>query len=156
MSDAPPVRPAPEDVSALIARIDDSWREFLASLDDIPDERLEEPGAVGEWSLKNLFGHIGYWDDLALRNADAALAGQSASFDDWEELNEADHAARRGRTLPEERAAMHQAHAALLERLEGIAGIEAAMIDEAIKGASYEHYDEHTIDVRDWRDRVGA
>lgn len=146
---------APADVGDLIERIDEAWRGLMAVLDDIPEERLEEPGVVGEWSLKNLFGHIAFWDDQALQNIDPALAGQPDTHDDWQALNEADHAARLARTLPEERSAMHQAHAALLERLEGIAGIEAEPLDEAIKGCSYEHYAEHAVDVREWRQRAG-
>lgn len=128
----------------------------MATLEDIPEERMEEGGVVGEWSLKSLFGHMAFWDDQALQNIDLALAGRPERHDDWQAMNEADHAARLGRSLPEERTAMHQAHAALIERLEGVAGLEATAIDEAIKGSSYEHYAEHTVDVREWRTRAGV
>lgn len=155
MSDTTP-SPAPATVSDLLQRIEDSWRAFLASLDDLDDDALLEPGAVGEWSLKDLLGHIAYWDDLGRENAALALSGNARTFEDYEALNQADHAARRGRTLAEERAAMHQAHAALVADLEERLHLDAAAIDEAIAGSTYGHYDEHVVDIRAWRERRGV
>jgi hypothetical protein len=70
-------------------------------------------------------------------------------------MNDADHAAHQERTLPEQRAAMHQAHALLVERLESVAGIEATRIDEAIRVDTYEHYQDHIKDIRAWRQQAG-
>lgn len=156
MTEGSPSRPAPADVHALIERIDEAWRGFLAACDGIPEERLEEPGVAGEWSLRNLYGHLGFWDQQAIRDAESALAGRANANDNWQELNDADHAARHGRTLPEERAAMHQAHAALIAYLEGVSHLDAAALDEAIKGSSYGHYEEHIPDVTGWRERNGV
>ncbi|MEZ4561344.1 MAG: ClbS/DfsB family four-helix bundle protein [Thermomicrobiales bacterium] len=150
-----PTSPAPANVADLLQRIDASWSVFLASLDDLREDQLLEPNAVGVWSLKELLGHIAFWDNLGRENAARALAGNVREFDDYEELNQADHAARQGRTLAEERTAMHQAHAALVADLEARAELEAAAIDRAIAGATYEHYDEHLADVRAWREKHG-
>jgi hypothetical protein len=136
--------------------MEDSWRAFLASLDDLTEDLLLEPNAVGEWSLKELLGHIAFWDDLGRENAALALSGRARQFDDFEALNQADHAARQGRTLAEERAAMHQAHARLVVDLEELVELDATAIDAAIAGATYEHYDEHLADVRAWRERRGV
>ena len=117
---------------------------------------MSDPGVIGEWSLKDLFGHLAFWDEHAVAEIERALAGLPREDDAWQEMNEADHAARRDRTLPEQRAAMHQAHAALVERLESVAGIEAARIDEAIRVDTYEHYRDHITDIRTWRQRAGV
>ena len=156
MAEPSPSRPAPADVHALIARIDESWREFLAACDGIPEERGNEPGVVGDWSLTNLYGHIGFWDQQAIHDAESALAGRPNANDDWQELNDADHAARHGRTLPEERTAMHQAHAALIAHLEGVSHLDAGALDDAIKASSYGHYEEHIPDIAGWRERSGV
>jgi hypothetical protein len=147
---------APADVHALIERIDEAWRELFAVLDDIPEDRLSDPGVIGAWSLKDLFGHLAFWDEHALAEIERALAGLPREDNTWQEMNEADHAARRDRKLPEQRAAMHQAHAALVERLESVAGIEAAHIDAAIRPDTYEHYRDHIADIRTWRQRTGV
>ena len=144
---------APQNVFDLLQRIESSWSAFLITLEDLTEDQLMEPGAVGEWSLKELLGHVAFWDDLGRENAALALSGQARQCDDFEALNQADHAARRGRTLAEERAAMHQAHAALVADLEDRGELDAAAIDKAIAGSTYEHYDEHAADVRSWRER---
>lgn len=141
-------------VAEVLQRIDDSWRALLAALDDVPEERLQEPDAVGDWSIKHLYGHIAFWDKLISEKVAAALAGHPISYANWQELNEADHAARLGRSLPEERAAMHQAHAALLASLASLEGLPGAQIDDVVKGSTYEHYDEHVVDLRDWLART--
>ncbi len=146
----------PEDVRALLARIEDSWSALMESLDGIPDDRLEEPGAVGEWSLKDVLGHIAFWDEVAVKDAERALAGQPEDHDDYQAMNDADYLRRRDHSLPEQRSAMHQAHAALVDYLDDIEGLDATALDAAIKGDTYEHYDEHVADIRTWRERAGV
>jgi hypothetical protein len=149
-------REAPADVNALLERIEEAWRQLFAALDGIPEDKMSDPGVIGEWSLKDLFGHLAFWDEHAVAEIERALAGLPREDNAWQEMNEADHAARQDRTLPEQRSAMHQAHAALVERLEGVAGIEAARIDEAIRPDTYEHYLDHIADIRTWRQRTGV
>src|SRR5215211_9331074 len=149
-------REAPADVHALLERIEEAWRQLFAALDDIPEDRMSDPGMIGEWSLKDLFGHLAFWDEHAVAEIKRAMAGLPREDNTWQEMNEADHAARQDHTLPEQRAAIHQAHAALVERLEGVAGIEAARIDEAIRVDTYEHYRDHIKDIQSWRQRAGV
>ncbi|HKH29153.1 MAG TPA: maleylpyruvate isomerase N-terminal domain-containing protein [Sphingomicrobium sp.] len=156
MTDETTSREAPADVRALLERIEEAWRQLFAVLDDIPEERMSDPGVIGEWSLKDLFGHLAFWDEHAVAEIERALAGLPREDNAWQEMNDTDHAARRDHTLPEQRAAMHQAHAALVERLEGVAGIEAAPIDEAIRVDTYEHYLDHIKDIQSWRQRASV
>ena len=156
MTDETASHEASEDVHGLLARIDQAWRRLFAALDDIPEDRMSDTGVIGEWSLKDLFGHLAFWDENAVREIERTLAGLPRQDNEWQEMNEADHAARRDRTLPEQRAAMHQAHAALVERLESVAGIEAAPIDAAIRPDTYEHYEDHIADILTWRQRAGV
>jgi hypothetical protein len=147
---------APGDVHALLERIEEAWRDLFAALDDIPENQMSDPGVIGEWSLKDLFGHLAFWDEHAVAEIERALAGLPRADNAWQEMNEVDHAARRDHTLPEQRSAMHQAHAALVERLESVAGIEAEHIDEAIRPDTYDHYRDHTKDIQTWRQRTGV
>jgi hypothetical protein len=146
----------PDDVRALLARIETSWSALMDTLEGIPDDRWEEPGAVGEWSLKDVLGHIAFWDEVALLDAERALAGLPDDHDDFQAMNDADYLRRRDRSLPDQRSAMHQAHAALVDYLDDIEGLKATALDAAIKGDTYEHYDEHVVDIRAWRQRIGV
>src|SRR5215211_2477033 len=75
MTDESTSREAPADVHTLLLRIEEAWRQLFAVLDDIPEERLSDPGVIGEWSLKDLFGHLAFWDDHATEEIERALAG---------------------------------------------------------------------------------
>lgn len=156
MLDGNQTREAPPDVNALLERIEEGWRALMHALADIPEDRMDDPGACGEWSIKNVMGHTAFWDEQALAKIERTLAGLPDEESDFQALNEADHAARLGRTLAEERSAMHQAHAAVVARLEEVAGIEASKLDEAIRPDTYDHYAEHAQDIRGWRQREGV
>jgi hypothetical protein len=155
MSEGREQREAPGDNLALRGRIDEGWREFLSALEGIPEDRLEESGACGDWSTKNLMGHLAFWDEHVLEEIDRALAGQPVEEVDFQALNDADQAERKGRTLAEEREAMHRVHAAVVDRLAGATGSEAARLDRAIGRHTYEHYAAHARDIQQWRHRVG-
>ena len=152
MSDESVDRETPADVHDLLERIDEAWRQLMVALDDIPEDRLSDPGVIGDWSLKDLFGHLAFWDENAVREIDRALAGLPRQDNEWQAMNEADYAARRDHTVPEQRSAMHQAHAALVERLEDVAGIEAARIDAAIVPTPTTLQGAFS-DIRAWRQR---
>ena len=68
---------------ALLERIDEAWRQLFAALDDIPEDRLSDPGVIGEWSLKDLFGHLAFWDEHAVAEIERALAGLPREDDAW-------------------------------------------------------------------------
>ncbi len=126
--------------------IDDSWERFLGVLDTVPVERLEEAGACGDWSVKDLMAHMAYWDDRAVIVADALGAGKQADPVDWEEVNEKEAALRSAWKLDESRREMHAAHQRMLEALERHPELEA----DIWQGDTFEHYDEHAADIRAW------
>ena len=57
-------------------RVDASWDGWLAALDGVPAERLIEPGVCGDWSVKDLIGHVAYWDDDALADVERIMKGR--------------------------------------------------------------------------------
>jgi hypothetical protein len=155
MSEEREQRQAPNEMQPLQGRIDQQWQEVLRALDGIPEERLEEPGVCGAWSAKNLMGHLAFWNDHVLGEIDRALAGHPEEDVDFQALNDVDQAERAGRTLTEEREAMHRAHAAVVARLAGATGSDAVRLDQAVGRHTYEHYAAHARDIRRWRHRVG-
>lgn len=155
MSEEREQREAPGDMGALLGRIDEGWREVLGTLEGIPEERLEEPGACGDWSAKNVMGHLAFWDAHVLAEIERALAGQPEQQVDFQALNDADQAERVGRSLAQEREAMYRAHATVIARLEGLPGSDAARLEQAIGTHTYEHYAVHARDIQRWRQRVG-
>lgn len=124
--------------------IDANWQEFMSVLDSVPEDRLEEAGACGEWSVKDLMAHMAFWDDRAALVADALGAGKETEPIDWQEVNTREAALRAGWTLEESRKEMIAAHERLLDAVER----HSDLAPDVWKDDTFEHYAEHADDIR--------
>jgi uncharacterized protein (TIGR03083 family) len=133
-----------------------SWQSLLATLDGIPEDRMTEPGPVGDWSVKDIFGHIAFWDRMAIEAVRRRAAGQADRQLDWETLNETEAAARRDRPLDALRDEMLRTHERLLDTVRSLLDqdpTKEATIIDSLRADTYEHYDEHAAEIRAWRER---
>jgi hypothetical protein len=150
---------AADEIAVALERIEGSWRGLTAALDGIPEERLGEPGAVGEWSVKDVMGHLAFWDEQALLAAERHLAGQApVRVDDWQAMNEREAAARADRSVAEQRAELERAHGLLVALLRSRPPLDPAAVGlcGCMEEDTYQHYDEHAAEIRAWRERVGV
>jgi uncharacterized damage-inducible protein DinB len=60
-------------------------QSVLDLVDKVPPDRREEPGMVGKWSLKDLMGHLAYWDYVTRSQLEAEQAGIEPETDDRDE-----------------------------------------------------------------------
>ena len=137
--------------------VDASWDDWLAALDGIPEERLTEPGVCGDWSVKDLIGHVAYWDDDALADVERIMMGRGQAAGTVDERNAAAAATNATRSLDDLRAEMALTHETLVGVLRGLDPDDprALRICREIAEDTWEHYDEHAAEVRGWRQRVG-
>lgn len=133
-------------------RIDESWDAFLAVLDEVPEDRLEQKGACGVWSVKDLMAHMAYWDDRAVLVADTIGEGREVEPINWQEVNTQEAALRSSWSVDESRREMHAAHERLLEAVDRHPDLDP----ELWKDNTFGHYDEHAADVRAWREAQSA
>jgi uncharacterized damage-inducible protein DinB len=73
---------------ALAARLTEARNELLRLVRSLPPERLETPGAVGDWSVKDVIGHIASWEDRLLTLAQTVLNGHAPQIE-WIKDDEA-------------------------------------------------------------------
>src|SRR5688572_29093454 len=60
----------------LIARLDEEWRAMLDAVEVVPEAALMQPGAVGEWSVRDVMAHISTWEREFLRALPVILEGR--------------------------------------------------------------------------------
>ena len=72
-----------------------SYQRTLDVVDRFPIERREEPGVVGDWSLKDAMGHLAFWDAIEADELAASKAGTEFAFDDSDDSANAREAAMR-------------------------------------------------------------
>lgn len=127
--------------------IDTSWQNLQQALAGIPDDRMSETGVCGEWSTKDLLAHIAFWDDLDVEQIKARSIGAEIQPVDWQAANDKSSAERADWSLSRARQEFEDAHARLLALCADHPGYAAEIVDKD----TWEHYDEHAAQIREWR-----
>lgn len=144
--------------NGLIERIETHWRELLAALEGIPEEHLLAPGAVGTWSVKDLLGHIAYWDGEATARVRRIMAGKSPELPEdssWEVHSVEAVAQRADWSLERAWSNLHETHAAMLATLQAAREAGTVIPPGVIDNCTYNHYAEHIADLHAYRERLG-
>ena len=73
---------APSGVpEAIAAELVEARDEFFAALDALPAARRDAPDLVGEWGVRELIAHLGYWVGHAAESIHAAEQGRADTFE---------------------------------------------------------------------------
>jgi hypothetical protein len=119
----------PEEALETVARCHRDVRSLLAG---ISVEELEEPATIGggEWSAKDLVGHLTTWEEIALTSLEEWRRGERPAIEDTfavagsDALN-ADEVARKSvASAPELLRQFDEVHQQLAENLRGITSEE--------------------------------
>lgn len=136
----------PQPVSALIPKIETSWQRWLDAIERVPAHRRAESGVCGDWSVKDLLGHVAFWDTQVLDDIDAYESGQPPLLNPWEDWNHREVTRRAALPVETIAAEMHDAHARMLERLAAVREIDPTIV--AVD--TWEHYDAHAAEIDRW------
>jgi hypothetical protein len=164
----------PESQIAMLAEIRAEHARLLAVLARVPPGRMEEPGVIGDWSIKDVLAHLAMWYARAVTVIFQAERGEpkpvkpAAAPNPWGTLNAADIEAQKERPLDRIRVDFDGAHAQLLKRLDAWKD-DGALFDRALHksmqgqslasycfGNSAEHDAEHRLEIEAWLARSGA
>lgn len=136
--------------SAVLAAVDDSWRQFRNSLNNLVTEDMNQTGVHGDYTIADLIGHVTTWEwelVTALDRGQIEPVGDVANFN--ESARQSKHELTPRQILEE----MEQTHRSLRDELSKApsAFFEPDdplrnMIDER----SILHYDEHGRAIRIW------
>jgi len=67
---------------AFIDRLRIERIKWLALLEQVPPERREEPGVVGQWSVRDLVVHVAVWENWGANVAHSITEGRAWSNDE--------------------------------------------------------------------------
>ena len=60
----------------LLDTLDKAWQQFKESYRGLTDAQISQPGVIGEWSVKDIIGHVTTWEEEALKALALILQGQ--------------------------------------------------------------------------------
>ena len=149
----------PTDPAALARELETAHGAFLVVVGSLSDRRLRAPRLIGDWGLRELLAHLGYW------------AGNAAEALHWAEQGRADEFGRDALTVDERnevvarvagetdlataRAREEAAFGALLDRVRRADSASLAATTAAgetggsrTRDDGAEHYREHAAELR--------
>jgi hypothetical protein len=148
------------DKAQLLRKIDRAWSEFRGSYAGLPDAALTEAGAVDDWSVKDIIGHVTTWEAEAVKYLPLIGAGEtpprySVTYGGIDAFNALMTEEKRALPVAELLGQQEEVHARLLAIIE--AAPDALLARETrfrrrIRLDTYGHYPHHTAAIRTWRD----
>jgi hypothetical protein len=155
------VERTPEEMEALTLELVAARDEFLDALGDVEPALLTAPGLVGEWSGRELIGHMALWTEHAVQALAHAASGRLPEFGeeamDVDETNAVQAQKDAGSDLAALREREQRAFARLLD---GLRRAEPAWLEERaaygdtlghiLRDDGSDHYREHAGDLRAW------
>jgi len=138
--------------------------QLEAALAQLRDDQMTVPGLDNDWSVKDLLGHIGWWEQRivtifqTLRRGDTPDGIANESVDD---VNANVYAENQARSLSDVRRNEQQAYQELLRLVEvateadlfhaqRFAWTQGKPFVNWIADNTYGHYDEHLPALRQW------
>lgn len=134
----------------LLQDVSKSWLELMRSLRGLTDDQIEKPATIGDWSVKQVMGHIAFWDRHLIDEIRAREAGEEIPEDSDDEphgVNRLRATEDADRGISAVKVEMDSTHQKLMDLLETTPVISA----DLIRYDTYEHYPEHTAAIRAWR-----
>jgi hypothetical protein len=156
--------------------LDAARREWEETLAQVPANRLDEPGVVGEWAVKDIVAHVGYWERWSGGHVSAAMNGATATHTDLygvehlpdevaamseDEFNQWTYDQFHNRpalqTLMEEQQHYRRLYFSLRAIREAdlmapgrFAWTRDSAVWDYVRGNTVEHWAEHAQSIRDW------
>ena len=157
------------EVLAELKSENEAWERLLA---DIGEDRMEEPGVAGPWSIKDIVAHLAAWRRRTVGRIEAVANAQPEPAPEWpagladdDEINAWFHARDRGKSMREvldESRGVFQRLVSAIEKLPDDALDDPArfpwMQGTPVTGATlFGHFhDEHEADMRGYLARQPA
>lgn len=147
----------------LLGKIDAPWLAFRESWAGLTDDQLAQPGVTGDWSVKDIIGHVTAWEEEALKHLPHILEGKrpprySVTYGGIDAFNALKTEENRRRSLDEVLGRAEKIHLELIHYLQGAP--EEQLVTETrfrrrIRLDTYSHYPIHTRAILAWRERAG-
>ncbi len=149
---------APSIVREVDEQIARSWASFLDSFAGVPAAAMEASGVTGVWSLKQLLGHVAFWDAWEANDLRDKVAGKAVGEVDWQAENDRHGPVIASQALDDVIEGIHRDHQAIVTQLRALDPVDFRTPDFAnnVLSSTTSHYDEHAAEIRAWRERTGT
>jgi hypothetical protein len=146
----------------LLKRFENAWADFQESYAGLTDSQLTQPGVMGDWSVKDILGHVTTWEEEALKSLPVILQGgrlprYSVLYGGIDAFNAQMAERKRSLSLLEIRRQLEETHRQLISTIREAPEeefIRETRFRRRLRLDTYSHYPIHARAIRDWRERV--
>ena len=147
------------DNQKLLAKIEAAWAPFQASYADLSPEELEQPGVVGDWSIKDILAHVTTWEAESLEQLPVIARGErpasyKALYGGIDAFNEQTTARKRSLSLAEVLEQLDATHRRLVDYIAAAPHEQFTTKSRCYRRLgwdSFKHYPQHEQAIRAWR-----
>lgn len=146
----------------LLRRIDREWQGLAQACQGMSEEVLLQPGVVGEWSIKDLLGHVATWEKESMTALGLIMQGKQparySSYGGIDAFNEHQWQLQRTMPLEETHRQFLETHERLLTFLNAVPQhhyMTETRFRRRLRVDTYRHYTEHRRQVVAWRQAKG-
>ena len=147
------------------ADLEDARHCLAQSFAPLDDVLLDEPGVVGEWSIRRTLAHILAWDAWGIAALQALERGETSTTPDDESMNTESFKRLRGLRGEALQRLLETSRTELVSRLAAMSDAERAqeryqLNDRLISADDFvdgfiDHDREHAAEIRAWRKTRG-
>jgi len=155
--------------SELLSKIETAHSEWQSLLSEVGEARMTEPGVTGDWSVKDIIGHIAAWEQRVLDRVRSDSTGETLEMTGWDmdKMNETYFERSRAASLKDVLSDAADTHSRFMQFVGSLSeqqlfegGIygwtQGQPLYNWITGNTYEHYDEHSAPIREWLGKTNA
>ena len=140
----------------LITKVENAWKDLHIAFEHLSDEEICQPNTFGEWSLKDILGHVTTWEAELLTYLPVIQAGERTPrykdlYGGIDAFNAIKTAEKRDLTLEAIRLQMQKTHSRVLALLESVPEeyfLKENRLRKRIRWDTYGHYKEHTKSIQ--------
>jgi Mycothiol maleylpyruvate isomerase N-terminal domain len=147
----------------VLRALDAAWAALKRSYADLPDAALLEPGAAGDWSVRDVLAHVHTWQEEALAHLPLIAAGgtpprYATAFGGIDAFNALMAERKRDLPLADIRRRLEDAQRRLVELVRGVPDHQLAgdtRFRRRLRLDTYGHYRLHARGIEEWRAASG-
>ncbi len=153
--------------SKILRNLTDSHDKFFRVIEGLSDEAIQEPGVIGNWSVKDIMAHISRWEAEMVKMLWQMQEGQRTDYElsferNIDDLNSQWQKEMASRSLSQTIADFNAVRKQTIRRLEAFSDedlsdpdrfpdLKGQPLENLIAGNSFEHEAEHAAQIKVWR-----
>ena len=144
----------------LIQQMEQEWQTVLHSYQGLTEATASQRGGPGEWSVKDILGHVTTWEEVTIDNLDLIMQGRPAKdYGDVDAYNREEAVRKSLLSLAEIQRQLDDTHRRLMAALDAVQEehwASDAGLQEHVEDFTYGHCREHAEQIQELRKSQGV